>query len=247
MRIVFLLSQSLDTPSGLGRYWPVSKELVRLGHSVTILALHHNLDQCSQRRFSREGVDVHYVGQMHVRRQGPRKVYFRPGRLLVNVLASSLKMAYALLRTDAELIQLCKAQPTNSVAARLGRRGRPIYCDCDDYEAEINKFGGKWQQAIVRHFEDGVVRYARGLTVNTRFTQARYGDLGFPMNRIFYVPNGVERSRFAVQFDPALLRQQLGIDVDDPLALEWAPHAAASVIWASTGRSKTAPKGSSAS
>ena len=219
MRIVFLLSQSLETPSGLGRYWPVAKELARLGHSVTILALHHNLVECNQRRFSREGVDVHYVGQMHVRRQGPRKVYFRPGRLLINVLASTLKMAYALLRTDAQVVQLCKAQPTNSLAAHLGRRGRPVYCDCDDYEAEINRFGGNWQQAIVRYFEDGIVRYARGLTVNTRFTQARYGDLGFPPSRIVYVPNGVERSRFATPFNAELLRRQWGVGADDPLVV----------------------------
>ena len=31
MRIIFLLTQDLESPSGLGRYWPLAKELARLG------------------------------------------------------------------------------------------------------------------------------------------------------------------------------------------------------------------------
>ena len=93
MRIAFLLAQSLETPSGLGRYWPLAKELTRLGHQVTILALHHNRSELGQARFVREGVTVHYVGQMHVRRVGARKLYFGPFRLIVNVITSALSMA----------------------------------------------------------------------------------------------------------------------------------------------------------
>ena len=40
MRIHFLLTQDLESPSGLGRYFPMARELVRLGHQVTISALH---------------------------------------------------------------------------------------------------------------------------------------------------------------------------------------------------------------
>jgi glycosyltransferase involved in cell wall biosynthesis len=219
MHIVFLLTQSLENPSGLGRHWPIAKELARLGHKITILALHPNLTECRQRHFSREGIAVHYVGQMHVRREGPNKVYFSPGRLVINVLASTLRLAHALVRIDADLVQLCKAQPTNTLAARLGQRGRPIFCDCDDYEAAISQVGAEWQRAVLRHFEDGVMDYARGLTVNTQFALARYRDLGFPEARIVYVPNGVERSRFAGAPNPAPLRRRWSLSADEPLVV----------------------------
>jgi len=99
----------------------------------------------------------------------------------------------------------------------LGGRGRTVFCDCDDYEAQTNRFSGEWQRWIVRYFEDGVTRHATGLTVNTRFTFERYRSLGFPEQRMVYVPNGVERSRFTGPVDTARLRQQWGINEAGPL------------------------------
>lgn len=219
MHIAFLLTQSLESPSGLGRYWPLAKELVRLGHRITLLALHHNLQEVRQQRFSKEGVEVRYVGQMHVRKEGSRKTYFSPGRLLVTSLISTANMARQLARSDAEIVHLCKPQPINALAARLGRRGRPIFCDCDDYEAQTNLFSGEWQRHIVRYFEDGVARYAAGLTANTQFTLNRYRDLGYPEDRLVYVPNGVDRARFARPSDPDSLRRRWGIEAHAPLVL----------------------------
>jgi len=217
LHIAFVLTQSLESPSGLGRYWPISKELVRRDYQVTILALHHNLSELNQRRFFREGVAVHYAGQMHVRKQGSRKLYFSPWRLLVISLVSTLRLAHSLTLLDAEVVHLGKPQPINGLAALLGRRGRPVFCDCDDYEAQTNRFSGEWQRRIVQHFEDGVVRYATGLTVNTRFTSMRYRRLGFPEQRIVYVPNGVDRARFSSLPNTAKIRQRWGLDEAEPL------------------------------
>ncbi len=216
MHIAFVLSQSLESPSGLGRYWPLAKELARLGHRVTVLALHHNLHQLRQRRFFSAGVRVHYAGQMHVLKEGSRKRYYSPGRLLLVSLTSTLSLARSLARLDADVVHLCKPQPINGLAVRLGRRGRPVFVDCDDYEAQTNRFSGQWQRRIVQHFEDGVVHYAAGLTVNTRFTLARYRDLGVPEARLTYVPNGVDRARFAAPPDTAALRQRWGLGPDEP-------------------------------
>ena len=154
---------------------------------------------------------------MHIRKEGPRKLYFSPGRLLLVSLASTLRLAAALWKSDAEIIQLCKPQPINALAARLGRRGRPIYCDCDDYEAGSNRFGSAWQRRIVQRFEDDVVSYAAGLTVNTRFTFNRYSEMGYPSDRIIYVPNGVERGRFETPHDLAPLRQRWGLAAGTPV------------------------------
>lgn len=217
MKIAFVLSQSLDSPSGLGRFGPLARELAKQGHAVTVFALHYDWVRLSPKHYREQGVAVAYVGQMHVRKEGPRKLYFSPGRLLLVSLASALRLASALWKSDAEIIQLCKPQPINALAARLGHRGRPIYCDCDDYEAETNRFSGAWQRRIVKHFEDGVISYAAGLTVNTRFTLNRFSKLGYPTDRIIYVPNGVERSRFEAPQGLASLRQRWGLDAGTPV------------------------------
>lgn len=208
----------MDSPSGLGRFGPLARELAGRGYAVTVFALHYDWPHLSPRQYCDRGVTVVYVGQMHVRKLGPRKSYFTPGRLLTVSLASAMRLAAALWRSNADVIQLCKPQPINALAARLGRRGRPIFCDCDDYEAATNRFSGEWQRRIVRHFEDGVISYAQGLTVNTRFTIDRYVRLGYPPHQIIYVPNGVERHRFErSSHNLAMLRRQWGLDETTPV------------------------------
>ena len=219
MKLLFVLSQSLDSPSGLGRFGPLARELARLGHDVELLALHYAWAGLAAKSFVEEGVHVRYVGQMHVMKEGPRKRYFGPGRLLAVSLSSAVRLARAVSRSTADVIQLCKPQPINALAVRLGRRGRPVFCDCDDYEAQTNVFGGEWQRLVVRHFEDGVVGYARGLTTNTKFTFNRYRQLGFPSERIVYVPNGVERARFRIRQDGGELRRKLGLPQSAPVVV----------------------------
>jgi glycosyltransferase involved in cell wall biosynthesis len=156
---------------------------------------------------------------MHVRKEGPRKHYYGPGRFLYVSAASTARLAKALYGSDADIIQLCKPQPYNVIASRLGRRGRPVYCDCDDYEAETNRFSSDWQQRTVRYFEDGIIQEATGLTVNTHFTLQRYRDLGFPGDRIVYVPNGVDRRRFSARPEEDKIRQKWQIDPQAPLVV----------------------------
>jgi glycosyltransferase involved in cell wall biosynthesis len=165
------------------------------------------------------GVYVHYVGQMHVLKQGPRKLYFRTGELLEVTINATLQLAKALRQSDADIVQICKPQPMNSLAARIGAKGRPIFCDCDDYEAETNLFTNPWQKRIVEYFEDGIINYVNGITVNTRFSLNRYISLGYAKENIIYVPNGVERIRFSAQPDPERVRKQWGLSSEDLIVL----------------------------
>jgi len=199
VRITFLLTQSLDSPSGLGRYWPVSKELARRGHGVTILALHPDFQALDQRCFAREGVQICYVGQMHVHKAGGRKSYYGPARLAWVVALAAWRLTAAALRVPTDVYHLGKPHPMNGVAGALAHlaRRKPVYLDCDDYEAETNRFGGGWQKRGVALFEDRLPGLAPGVTVNTRFMACRLGKLGYPPARIVYVPNGVDRGRFA--------------------------------------------------
>ena len=192
--------------------------MARLGNHVTILALHHNLPEQKSRHYVQDGVRVCYVGQMHVRKVESRKLYFSPGKMLLVSLASTLSMARRLADTDAEIVHLGKPQPINSLAAKLGRKSRPVYCDCDDYEAETNKFGSAWQRKVVEYFEDDIIHYAKALTVNTRFTWSRYQKLGFPENRMVYVPNGVDRARFDLELESKELRNRLRLGQDHVIA-----------------------------
>lgn len=216
-KIVFVLTQSLDSPSGLGRYGPLAKELARLNHEVEVIALHYAWDRLQEKRTAVDGVPVFYAGQMHVRKEGSIKSYYGPIRLLSISLNSTFRLARALARSEADIVQLGKAQPYNILAARLGGRGRPVYCDCDDFEAETNRFSGRWQRLIVQYFEDRIVNHVRGLTVNTEFLRRRYVELGFPAEHIVYVPNGVDRQRFDRPLSPSALRSALGLEPGTPV------------------------------
>lgn len=215
MKITFLLTQSLESPSGLGRYWPLSKELVHLGHDVVILALHHDFRTLAQRRFIKDGVKVHYVGQMHVRKVGSSKFYFSPTRLVWIAALATCRLMRAALQMPTDVYHLGKPQPMNGLAVLLARlvRSKPVYLDCDDYEAASNRFEGNWQKRVVAFFEERLPMIAAGITVNTRFTLERLKGSGYPAERIVYVPNGVDRYRFSGVSGATVeaLRRQLGL------------------------------------
>jgi len=223
LRITLLLTQDLDSPGGAGRFMPLAQSLVQLGHAVTILALHHDYKCLPVRRFNRDGVDVWYVGQMHVRKPGDRKVYYGPLQLIAVSIMATLRLTWAALRTPSDAIHVCKTQPMNGIAAWVVHvlRRIPVYLDSDDYEAVNNRFGGAWQQRIVAWFEDWMPSFAAGITTNTTFIADRFRQIGHPRLRILVVPNAVDRERFSVLERPDLpavlsdLRRSLDIDESD--------------------------------
>src|SRR5512139_998723 len=171
MRITFLLTQSLERPSGLGRYWPMARVLASQGHHVTILALHPDWSNLALRHFTREQVRVHYVGPMHIRQTARGKSYYSPFQLLIVVLLSTLRLTWYALHTPSEVILLCKAQPMNGVAGWLVHKLRrvPLWLDCDDYETGSNRFASRWQRGVVAWFENRLPHWAERISVNTEF------------------------------------------------------------------------------
>lgn len=219
MKIAFVLTQSLDSPSGLGRYGPLAREMANLGHDMSILALHPAWDTLPQKQYRDHNVAINYVSQMHVRKEGSLKLYYSPGKLLLVTFLAIARLANAIAHSPAEIIQLCKPHPMNIIAAKLARRGRPIYCDCDDYEAETNRFSKPWQKNLVRYYEDDIVNFVKGITINTQFSYERYRALGFPASQMIYVPNGIEPTRLSEKNDVTQLRTQLQIQPDTPIVL----------------------------
>src|SRR5258708_992330 len=175
MRLRFLLTHSLENPGGIGRYGPIARYLVRQGHAVEIVALHPAWQDLKQRRFERDGVQVRYVAQMHVQRQGNYKRYFSPSRLLWVALRATWALMLAGLEPTVDALHICKAQPMNGLAGWLAARWRrrPLFVDCDDLEVASNRFSGQWQRSVVGWWENHLPLAARGVTVNTRFQQAR--------------------------------------------------------------------------
>lgn len=211
MKIIFLLTQSLESPGGGGRYLPLARALVQHGHDVTIFALHHNFAEITRRSFTIDGVIVKYVGQMHVRKTGNAKTYFNPVALFWITFLATVQLFWAAFRTPADAIHVCKTQPMNGVAAWLVHllRRVPVFLDSDDYEAVNNRFAHAWQQRLVAWFEDWMPRFATGITAGTTYIAERFASQDYPPERIFVVPNGVDRARFAVLQDEMLAAEKV--------------------------------------
>ena len=200
MRILFLLTQDLESPSGLGRYFPLAKELVKLGNQVQIAALHANYQNLTEKRFQIDGVDVHYVAPMHVKKQNSTKNYYSPLHLLGVTLWATWALTKAALQTPSDVIQIAKPHPMNSIAGIAAKylRRKPLFLDCDDYEAGSNRFTSKWQQNIVTYFEKRVPKVAEITTTNTHFMEEKLIAWGIPKSQILYLPNGIDPERFTL-------------------------------------------------
>jgi len=193
MRITFILTQSLESPGGAGRYLPLAKALTNIGHQITIIALHHNLKNIREKCFFMNGVKVIYVGQMHVKKIGSSKYYYGLIPLTWIILTGTIKLTYAALITRCEAIHICKAQPMNIIAGWVAKKIKkvPLYLDSDDYETQNNRFKYTWQQKIVARFENQISNFATGITVSNSFIANHYKSLGYPINQIIKIPHGI--------------------------------------------------------
>lgn len=223
------MTQSLDRPGGVGRFFPFAKALTQAGHTVEIVTLHQNYESLKTTQFNKEGIQVRYVGQMHILQQESGKTYFGPGQLLYIVALATLKLTWHAIRSDAQIIQVCKPQPMNCVAAWVARLlsfGRKqIFIDCDDYEAGNNRFSGGWQQKIVSWFEDRSPKRAEIVFTGNRFIFNHFESLGYPADRFTVLHNGVDKERFAVLEQPNLtqklaeVRETIRFSADDHLVI----------------------------
>jgi glycosyltransferase involved in cell wall biosynthesis len=213
-RIVFLITMSLERPGGV-RYFNIARELVRSGYRVRIIALHPAFDQCRQRRFVRDGVEVWYVGQMHARKSGSVPGRFGPLTLLRVVVGSTLGMVWGVICSPADAYHLGKPQPINGMASLLSvliLRRRPLFVDWDDDEVRSNRLTAAWQRAVFGFWQWLLPRLATGVTVNSQALAERVAAIG----DVPYVcvPNGVDPDLFTLaahdwQHD---VRRKLGLE-----------------------------------
>lgn len=215
MKILFLLSQDMESPAGAGRYFPLARGLVKLGHQVSIAALHANFTSLNKTSFEQKGVKIDYVAQMHVLKQGNRKLYYPAHRLMGLMIQATWALSRAALSLPADIVHIGKPHPMNSVAGLLARylRGKKVFLDCDDLEVATSHFSGKWQKWGVALFEDGMPKRVHHLTTHTYYLRDRLIHLGIPAEKITYLPNGVDKERFSCPETGDLdkLRDNLGL------------------------------------
>jgi len=200
MRVIFLLTQDLESPSGLGRYLPLAQELVRLGHQVEIAALHSNYQQLITKWQEVNGVEVHYVAPMHVKKKNNEKSYYSPLQLLGVIVWATCALTKAAIQSSADIVQIAKPHPMNGIAGLVAKylRGKALFVDCDDYEAGSNRFGKRWQQKIVGWFEKRIPKHAKVITTNTQFMRQNLISWGISSDKIVYIPNGIDPDRFSI-------------------------------------------------
>lgn len=196
MRIAFICTSGLDNATPRGRLRPLARELVRLGYQPFLFLLHPTFDRLKAdgRNFIVDGMHIVYAAQMHVYGLPGERRYFNPLKLAGVSLRATYMLTRACLRSRPDIVHVCKPQPINGLAGWLAaRRLRcPLFVDCDDYEAEANRTSSALQRRIIAWWEDRLPRHAQGVTVNTRFLQARCIRQGVPPGHIAYVPNGAD-------------------------------------------------------
>lgn len=217
MKFLFLLTQDLESPSGLGRYYPFARALARCGQDVTIAALHASYATLENKHPIIDGVQIHYVAPMHVRKAASQKTYYPLFALLLVLLRATLRLSAAALQYRADVIVVGKPHPMNSIAGLLGRlfHHSLLVVDCDDYEAGSGNFQNRLQKTIVGWFERTVPRWAGMVTTNTYFLRDLLLRWRVRPEAITYLPNGYDPQRFAQPPAPAADRQiraALGLD-----------------------------------
>lgn len=198
MRIHLLITQDLESPSGLGRYWPMAKALTKLGHSVVVTALHPDYAHLSNRQFSSLGVQVNYVAPMHIQKSGNMKVYYPPARMLLVAMRATVQFIRHGLRVPADLIHICKPHPMNSIAGILVKSIKkiPVLLDCDDVEIGVGHFQRAWIKRTIETFENWIPRRVDLVTTNTFFNHNRLIQIGIPAANLAYISNGIDLDRF---------------------------------------------------
>lgn len=194
----FILTQDLLSPSGLGRYLPWAHELTRLGHRVRITATHSNYKALPEKALYLDGIEVEYVGQMHVLKEGSKKTYYSLLRFVWVVLNATLRLSWSAVKYPADVIIIGKPHPMNGIAGILGakRWGCLLVVDVDDDEENSGNFRHGWQREVVGWFQKKLPIWADLVTTNTHYMQQKLHNFGAPLNRIYYLPNGIEPARF---------------------------------------------------
>lgn len=208
------------------RALPLGRELAARGHDVTVIVPPWDHPEDAGRSW--EDAGVHVVNTM------------LPSRLRTPGIVTALRTAVRAARPD--VVHLFKPKGYSGLVMPL-LRGTPVVLDTDDWEGAGGwNERGQYSAAQRRLFawqERHLPRHAAHVTVASRTLEAQQWGLGIPPNRVTYLPNALDRVRYAawpeqaeIVQEAARIRRQLSLDGPTVLLytrfVEFEPGAVAS-------------------
>jgi glycosyltransferase involved in cell wall biosynthesis len=212
-----ILTQDLSSPSGLGRYLPLSKELSSIGYKVRIIATHSNYNSTVAKHQRINNLSIYYISQSHVYKDGNFKYYFPVLKLIRLSVIATIKFTKEALFQRAKVIIVGKPHPMNSIAGIIAKIiwKSTLIIDIDDDEENSNKISSNWQKWILGLFQKNVPKFADIVTTNTKFMEDKLIKYGVKPNQIYYLPNGIDITRFKddVSYEDLLsFKELLGVN-----------------------------------
>ncbi|MBI3090384.1 MAG: glycosyltransferase [Candidatus Tectomicrobia bacterium] len=245
LRLVFLTDITPTTGSWIGRYEPLARELVKLGHQVTILAPHPSYGTLppAERVSWRDGVIIRSVGSCFYRQTARGRRYRSTATILRLAAGTLCRMVAQAWSSRYDALLVAKPLPLASCAALLLRllRRRPVVVDCDDFEPATNNPQGAVQRRALQLSEALAPRLAHHVTTHSAFLARRLLARGVRLPRLTYLPNGIDARRLGEGWPPRLdLGRPVRILYCGDLNLESGHHVDLLLQAAAQARQQTA-------
>lgn len=188
MRLVMLATSAQFHPSPRGRWLPLARQLVQMGVQVTWLGLHPQFQADMRLPQHDAGVFIQHVAAMHVSPTGP----LRGWRLYAQVLGACWHLTWHAIRLRPDVVCICKAQPTNSLAALFihAITGARLILDSDDDEAGSHDFAQPWQRQLVAWCERVVTTRVTSVSTASSLLATRAQQWG--AQRVTHVATGID-------------------------------------------------------
>jgi glycosyltransferase involved in cell wall biosynthesis len=187
VRLVMIATSAQFHPSPRGRWLPLARQLGRAGVDVHWMGLHPHFSPDMRHPHDDNGVAVQHVAPMHVDAHGP----LRGWRLYAQVLGASWQLARHAIQLRPDVVCICKAQPTNSLAALLihAVTGARLVLDSDDDEAGSHDVTQRWQYQLMAWCEQFITGRVSSVSTASSLLAQRAQQWG--ALRVAHVATGI--------------------------------------------------------
>jgi len=186
MRIAFATAQSVTGSTNVGRIGPLAAEFTQQGQTCCILVLGS--------AGAVKDKNIHQVGTLPYQRTVAGKVRRRGLSLLLNMLATALRTAWALGRLRPEVVVISKPLPANTLGVwlySLFAAKTKIILDADDFELTANQLSSIAQRAVIHWSERRAAKLASIIVVASPFLSDHFKQLTGNTKPVKIIPTGI--------------------------------------------------------
>jgi glycosyltransferase involved in cell wall biosynthesis len=197
MKIVFATTLGFKSSSLIGRVIPLAEHFSQ-AHEVHILHL-------GRKPKLTLPFTTHRLGRLPFIRTDSGKVRLRGFKLLANLLLTTLRTAWQLIKLKPDITIIIKPHPHNVFGvwlAKLSRRLHYLVLDVDDFELTANQLTSLAQRASIHAAERVGVSLANTIVVVSPFLEDRYRHLSSkknPQRTPTLIPTGIYPLQFTSQ------------------------------------------------